>query len=126
MLNIIALKGRADVKSVPPVGRELNIENGVGVTLIHNDVSTLINIKKRVADMNEINSFLARMQAPVLGDVSEVPTGSRLQPWLSDKLAAAKEEITKLDEAADEVEKSKKLKEFSTAKEKFLTKFYGG
>ena len=126
MLDINILKGRADVMSVPPVGRELNIENGKGVTLLHNDVGTLVNIKKRVADMNEINSFLARMQSPTVDNVSDVPMGSRLQPWLSDKLAATKAELQKLDDAEAEVSKRTKVKEFNAAKDKFLAEFYGG
>lgn len=64
------------VKSIPPVGRELNFECSSSELHVHNDVHTLLNLKKKIEDANVINGFLSRMNQPNI-DVSDVPTGNR-------------------------------------------------
>lgn len=67
---------KALVKSVAPVGRDLNFDESSAELHVHNDVHTLLNIKKKMEDANVINAFLSRMQQPNV-DVSDVPSGNR-------------------------------------------------
>ena len=73
-------------------------------------------------DANVINAFLSRMQQPNV-EVSDVPTGSRFMPWLSDKLSAAKSELESLKAAEDDAQKQEKFKaakaEFDKLREKY-------
>lgn len=111
------------VKSVPPVGRTLNHEESSAELHVHNDVHTLLNIKKKVEDAAVINSFLASMTQPEI-EASDVPSGSRFMPWLSDKLAAAKSELQSLERAELDEQNAQRLKE---AKSKYdaLREKYG-
>lgn len=97
------------VKSVVPVGRDLNFDESSFELHVHNDVHTLLNIKKKMEDTNVINAFLSRMQQPSI-DVTDVPSGSRFLPWLSDKLSAARSELDSLKAAEDDAQKQEKFK----------------
>lgn len=112
-----------DVAASRPVGFELNFEESSDTLHVHNDVQTLLNIKKRVEDANVLNGFLSRMQMPQV-EVSDVPSGSRFAPWLSDKLDAAKNEFSSYQTALDDAERAKKQEEFD-AQMKALKEKYG-
>lgn len=113
---------KALVKSVAPVGRDLNFEESSNELHVHNDVSTLLNIKKKMEDSNVINAFLSRMQQPNV-DVSDIPSGSRFMPWLSDKLLAAKSEFDSLKAAEDDVQKQEKFKAAKAEYDKLREKY---
>lgn len=110
------------VKSIPPVGRELNFECSSSELHVHNDVHTLLNLKKKIEDANVINGFLSRMNQPNI-DVSDVPTGNRFLPWLSDKLDAAKSELSQLEKAEDDAEKQNRYAEAKAEYDKLREKY---
>lgn len=113
---------KALVKSVAPVGRDLNFEESSTELHVHNDVHTLLNIKKKIEDSNVINAFLSRMQQPNV-QVSDVPLGNRFLPWLSDKLSAAKSELDNLKAAEDDVQKQEKFKAAKAEYDKIREKY---
>lgn len=110
------------VKSTPPVGRELNFEVSSSELHVHNDVHTLLNLKKKIEDANVINGFLSRMNQPNI-EVSDVPAGNRFMPWLSDKLDAAKSELSQLKKAEDDAEKQKRYEEAKAEYDKLRDKY---
>ena len=55
---------KAFVKSVAPVGRDLNYDESSNELHVHNDVHTLLNIQKKMDDANVINAFLSRCSTP--------------------------------------------------------------
>ena len=69
-----------------------------------------MNIQKKINDANVVNAFLSRMQQPQV-EVSDMPSGSRFTPWLSDKLEASKAELASLEEAEKEVKIQQHYKE---------------
>lgn len=113
---------KALVKSVAPVGRDLNFDESSAELHVHNDVHTLLNIKKKMEDTNVINAFLSRMQQPNV-DVSDVPSGNRFLPWLSDKLSAAKSELDNLKAAEDDAQKQEKFKAAKAEYDKIREKY---
>lgn len=113
---------KALVKSVAPVGRDLNFDESSNELHVHNDVYTLLNIKKKIEDSNVINAFLSRMQQPNV-DVSDVPTGNRFMPWLSDKLSAAKSELDSLKAAEDDAQKQERFKTIKAEYDKLREKY---
>ena len=115
-------KEKFPIRSTRPIGHELNIEETSDELHVHNDVHTLVNLQKRAADANVVNGFLSRMQAPEV-DVSDVPTGSRFAPWLSDKLEAAKREISSLEDAEKDVAIQKKFAERKAALKEAAEKY---
>lgn len=110
------------VKSIPPFGRELNFEQSSTELHVHNDVHTLLNLKKKIEDANVINGFLSRMNQPNV-DVSDIPTGNRFMPWLSDKLDAAKAELSQLKKAEDDAEKQKRFADAKAEYDKLCEKY---
>lgn len=101
---------------IPPYGEDLQITVVDGIVQVSSDVNVLINLNKKVQDVHQAESVLARVrELPKVSDESvdlssDSGAPSRFFDSLSDRLESAKAELCKLD--ADE----KKFKESADKK----------
>ena len=104
---------------IPPYGEDLQITVVDGIVQVSSDINVLLNLNKKVQDVHQAESVLARVRE--LPKVSDEPVDlssdsgapSRFFDSLSDRLESAKAELRKLD--ADE----KKFKESADKKAAF-------
>lgn len=91
---------------IPPYGEDLQLSIVDGCIEVSSDINVLLNLNKKVQDVHQAESVLARVRAlPQTGDESvdlSSASGapSRFFDALSDRLESAKAELKKLD--ADE------------------------
>lgn len=104
---------------IPPYGEDLQLSIVDGCIEVSSDINVLLNLNKKVQDVHQAESVLARVrELPQKGDESvdlssESGAPSRFFDALSDRLESAKAELKKLD--ADE----KKYKESQDKKAAF-------
>lgn len=104
---------------VPPYGEDLQITVVDGIVQVSSDINVLINLNKKVSDVHQAESVLARVrELPKFSDnpvdlSSDSGAPSRFFDSLSDRLESAKAELRKLD--ADE----KKFKDSADKKAAF-------
>jgi len=104
---------------IPPYGEDLQITVVDGIVQVSSDINVLLNLNKKVSDVHQAESILARVrELPKVGDESvdlssESGAPSRFFDSLSDRLESAKAELRKLD--ADE----KKFKDSQEKKASF-------
>lgn len=104
---------------VPPYGEDLQITVVDGIVQVSSDINVLINLNKKVQDVHQAETILARVRELPKTGVESVDLSSdsgapsRFFDSLSDRLEAAKSELRKLD--ADE----KKFKESADKKAAF-------
>ncbi len=107
----------AQVVFVPPYGEDLQLSNVDGCIEVSSDINVLLNLAKKVSDVHQAENILARVhELPQVGEESvDLSSGSgapnRFFDSLSDRLAAAKAELIRLDEERDKYENSQKKKE---------------
>ena len=102
---------------VPPYGEELQVtkveNNGCTLYTVSSSVNVLLNLEKKAVAASQVER--------IVGALREIPTSedevdmsnalSRFTDSLSDKLALAKAELKRLDEAELDVKKQEKLAE---------------
>lgn len=104
---------------IPPYGEDLQITVVDGIVQVSSDINVLINLNKKVSDVHQAESVLARVrELPKVSDdsvdlSSDSGAPSRFFDSLSDRLESAKAELSKLE--ADE----KKFKESASKKAAF-------
>lgn len=104
---------------IPPYGEDLQITIVDGIVQVSSDINVLINLNKKVSDVHQAESILARVrELPNISDdsvdlSSDSGAPSRFFDSLSDRLESAKAELRKLD--ADE----KKFKDSADKKAVF-------
>lgn len=104
---------------IPPYGEELQLTIVDGIVQVSSDINVLINLNKKVQDVHQAETILARVrELPKVGDdsvdlSSDSGAPSRFFDSLSDRLESAKAELRKLD--SDE----KKFKESQEKKAAF-------
>lgn len=107
----------AKVVFVPPYGEELQLSIVDGCIEVSSDINVLLNLSKKVDDAHQAENILARVHdLPLVGDDPvDLSSGSgapnRFFDALSDRLAAAKAEIKRLDLERDKFQESKKKQE---------------
>lgn len=93
----------AKVFFVPPYGEDLQVSVVDGCIEVSSDINVLINLNKKVQDVHQAESILARVrELPKVGDESvdlssDSGAPSRFFDSLSDRLEIAKSELKKLD-----------------------------
>lgn len=112
------------VSVTPMVGAELCFEDTDEVSICHSDSWLVLNLQKRARDANMISAINARLNDLGLSgiDISDSPVGSRFQPWLSDKLAAAQDSLSALSKAEKDKERSDALAKAQSDFEDFKKK----
>ena len=104
---------------IPPYGEDLQLTVVDGIVQVSSDINVLINLNKKVQDVHQAESVLARVrELPKVSDESvdlssDSGAPSRFFDALSDRLESAKAELRKLD--ADE----KKFKDSQAKKAAF-------
>lgn len=107
----------AHVIFVPPYGEDLQLSNVDGCIEVSSDINVLLNLAKKVQDVHEAESVLARVrELPSAGDESvDLSSGSgapnRFFDSLSDRLAIAKAELKRFDDERDKLAHSQKKQE---------------
>lgn len=88
---------------IPPYGEELQLTIVDGIVQVSSDINVLINLNKKVQDVHQAETILARVrELPKVGDESvdlssDSGAPSRFFDSLSDRLESAKSELRKLD-----------------------------
>lgn len=88
---------------IPPYGEDLQITVVDGIVQVSSDINVLINLNKKVSDVHQAESVLARVrELPKVSDTpqdlsSDSGAPSRFFDSLSDRLESAKAELRKLD-----------------------------
>lgn len=88
---------------IPPYGEDLQLSIVDGCIEVSSDINVLLNLNKKVQDVHQAESILARVrELPRQGDdsvdlSSEAGAPSRFFDALSDRLESAKAELQKLD-----------------------------
>ena len=88
---------------IPPYGEDLQLSTVDGCIEVSSDINVLLNLNKKVQDVHQAESILARVrELPKLGDdsvdlSSDAGAPSRFFDALSDRLESAKAELRKLD-----------------------------
>lgn len=88
---------------IPPYGEDLQLSIVDGCIEVSSDINVLLNLNKKVQDVHQAESILARVrELPKQGDdsvdlSSEAGAPSRFFDALSDRLESAKAELRKLD-----------------------------
>lgn len=107
----------AKVVFVPPYGEDLQLSIVDGCIEVSSDINVLLNLSKKVNDVHEAESILARVrELPMNGDESvdlSSNTGApnRFFDSLSDRLAVAKAELKRFDSERDKYLDSQKKQE---------------
>lgn len=107
----------ARVVFVPPYGEDLQLSNVDGCLEVSSDINVLLNLSKKVADVHEAESVLARVrELPKVDDDSVDLSSSSGAPnrffdSLSDRLAVAKAELKRFDSERDKYMESQKKSE---------------
>ena len=105
---------------IPPYGEDLQLSVVDGCIEVSSDINVLLNLNKKVQDVHQAESILARVrELPKLRDesvdsASDSGAPSRFFDALSDRLESAKAELRKLD--SDE----KKFKDSQEKKAAFV------
>lgn len=99
------------VSVTPMVGSELCVDSTPELTVLHSDSWLVLNLQDRARDANLISAINARLRDVGADGIpmSDAPVGSRFQPWLSDKLAAAQDSLSELSRAEKDKERSDAL-----------------
>lgn len=88
---------------MPPYGEDLQLTVVDGIVRVSSDINVLINLNKKVQDVHQVESVLARVrELPKVSDQSvdlssDSGAPSRFFDSLSDRLESAKAELRKLD-----------------------------
>ena len=107
----------AKVVFVPPYGEDLQLNIVDGCIEVSSDINVLLNLSKKVQDVHQAENILARVHdLPQVGDESvdlssDSGAPNRFFDSLSDRLAAAKAELKRLDMERDKYQESQKKKE---------------
>lgn len=109
----------ARVVFVPPYGEDLQLSKVDGCLEVSSDINVLLNLSKKVSDVHEAESVLARVrELPKVDDDSVDLSSSSGAPnrffdSLSDRLAVAKAELKRFDSERDKyMESQKKIEAF--------------
>lgn len=107
----------AQVVFVPPYGEDLQLSKVDDCLEVSSDINVLLNLSKKVADVHEAESVLARVrELPKVDDDSVDLSSSSGAPnrffdSLSDRLAVAKAELKRFDSERDNYLESQKKTE---------------
>lgn len=107
----------AKVVFIPPYGEDLQLTNVDGCIEVSSDINVLLNLSKKVSDVHEAESVLARVrELPKVGDESvdlssHSGAPNRFYDSLSDRLAVAKAELKRFDTERDNYMESQKKHE---------------
>lgn len=88
---------------IPPYGEDLQLSVVDGCIELSSDINVLLNLNKKVQDVHQAESILARVrELPKLGEESvdlssDSGAPSRFFDALSDRLESAKAQLRKLD-----------------------------
>lgn len=88
---------------IPPYGEDLQLTVVDGIVQVSSDINVLLNLNKKVQDVHQAESVLARVrELPKVSDQSvdlssDSGAPSRFFDSLSDRLESAKAELRKLD-----------------------------
>ena len=88
---------------IPPYGEDLQLSVVDGCIEVSSDINVLLNLNRKVQDVHQAESILARVrELPKLGDESvdlssDSGAPSRFFDSLSDRLESAKAQLRKLD-----------------------------
>lgn len=102
---------------VPPYGEDLQLSKVDDCLEVSSDINVLLNLSKKVADVHEAESILARVrELPKVDDDSVDLSSSSGAPnrffdSLSDRLAVAKAELKRFDSERDKYMESQKKTE---------------
>lgn len=101
---------------IPPYGEELQLTIVDGIVQVSSDINVLINLNKKVQDVHQAETILARVrELPRIGDESvdlssDSGAPSRFFDSLSDRLESAKAELRKLDSEEKKFKESQEKK----------------
>ena len=107
----------AKVVFVPPYGEDLQLSIVDDCIEVSSDINVLLNLAKKVQDVHQAENILARVhELPYAGEESvdlssDSGAPNRFFDSLSDRLAAAKAELKRLDEERDKFVDSRKKQE---------------
>lgn len=107
----------AKIVFVPPYGEDLQLSKVDDCLEVSSDINVLLNLSKKVADVHEAESILARVrELPKVDDDSVDLSSSSGAPnrffdSLSDRLAVARAELKRFDSERDNYIESQKKSE---------------